>query len=121
MKTTLNSEWPSCDPGTFRHCVTLLQQTITTDISGSVAVFQEGIDPITISARIDFIRGSEIIKSGQDISTTYIKLTSWYRPEFTGGQHLRVNNSHFIIQYAEDVKMLGIFMVLTCIAFGGGI
>jgi SPP1 family predicted phage head-tail adaptor len=119
VKTNINGLWPTIDPGEFRHQVTLLVPTTTTDASGNVQTFAAGAPPITAWAKIDYVRGTELIKAGQDVTQTYIKLTAWYRQEFKSNCRIQVpSGSQFLIQNVENVKEMNTFMVLMCLGIG---
>lgn len=118
-KTNINGTLPTIDPGEFRHQVTLLVPTMVTDASGSVQTFAAGNPPVTAWAKIDYVRGTELLKAGQDVTQTFIKVTSWYRNEFQATGRLQLpSGSQFLIQNVENVKEMNTFMVLTCLGLG---
>jgi len=115
----INDLWPSLDPGSLRHSVTLLQQVSVMGTSGMQAKYQAGDAPIRCRVAIEYIRGDEMIKEGQDVSRSYLKITGWYRQEFVAGLRIQTGfGKQYIIQYAENVRQMNIVMVLTCIAIG---
>lgn len=116
---SLNSDWPDVDPGEFRHEITLLEARADTDASGVKTTYVAGEPPTTAWAKIEYVRATEVIKAGLDVSQVYLKLTMWYRPEFTGGNRIQApNGSQFIIQAAENVRMMNMFQVITCLGVG---
>jgi SPP1 family predicted phage head-tail adaptor len=117
VKPNLNSEFPTVNPGDFRHQIILLEQTIGSDAAGANVSYDAA--PVTAWAKIDFVRGSELIRAGQDVSQSVIKVTMWYRPEFAVSQRIQVpDGSTFIIQYVENVKMMNMYQVLTALGIG---
>jgi head-tail adaptor len=118
-KISLASDWPGIDPGSFRHRVTLLQPTITAGLSGSVATFAASDPPIGAWAKIDYVRGTDLIKAGVEVSQTFTKVTSWWRPEFTVQCQIQFpSGSVYRIQNVENVREMNTYMVLTCLAIG---
>jgi head-tail adaptor len=117
----LNDVFPNIDPGTFRHEVTLLIPTLGSGKAGGIVTYAPGGIPVKAWASIDYTRGDEIIKSGQDVSQVYIKVIMWYRPEFTANNRLQTSDGEqFIIQYVENVKKMNMFQVLMCQGIGAG-
>ena len=118
-RPNINASYPTCDPGDFRHLITLLEPTTGTDESGTTVSYEPGTPPITAFAKIDYLRGTEMIKAGQDVSQTYLKITAWYRPEFSATSRIRTaSGSHYRIQAVENVHEMSVFMVLTCLGIG---
>ncbi len=115
----LNSPWPSIDPGQFRHQITLLEQVSSSDASGMTVTYQPDDIPVTAWAKIEYLRGMDIIKAGQDISQVYLKITAWYRPEFTANKRIQApNGNQYVIQAVENVSEMNVYMVLTCLGIG---
>jgi SPP1 family predicted phage head-tail adaptor len=119
MKTSLFANLPTCDPGDFRDQVTLLVETITNDASGSVQKWAPAFPATNAWSRIDYVRGTDLIRGGQDVTQTYIKVTSWFRKEFQTNCRIQVpGGSQFQIQNVENVKSMNTYMVLTCLGLG---
>jgi SPP1 family predicted phage head-tail adaptor len=119
MKTNINSAWPTIDPGEFRHQITLLSPVAGTDSAGANVTYAADPVPVTAWAKIETIRGDEMIKAGQDVSQVFLKVTSWYRPDFTVNARIQAPSGNvFVIQYIENVREMNVFMVLTCLGIG---
>jgi head-tail adaptor len=111
--------WPAINPGEFKHQVSLLVPTIKTDISGGVATYAPAVPPVNTFVKIQYLRGDEIVKSGQDVSQVYLKLTGWYRPEFSTQIRVQLPSGIIVlVQYVENVLETNTYMVLTCIGIG---
>jgi len=111
------ADWPVIDPGKFRHRVALLNQSQSTDASGVSATWTAG--PTIAWMAIEYVRGTDIIKAGQDVTQSYLKLTGWWRPEFTASQRVQVpSGAVYIIQAVENVLEMNQYMVLTCLGVG---
>jgi SPP1 family predicted phage head-tail adaptor len=113
-------EWPEIDPGRFRQRITLLERRQDQDASGAKTTYAPATPPVRAWAEIVFVRGTEVLKAGQDVSQVFLTLTTWYRKELVkGGRFLAPDGSEFIIQALENVRMLNVYHVLTCIGVGG--
>jgi head-tail adaptor len=118
-KPNINADIPTVNPGTFRHQITLLSPVAGSDASGATLTYQASVPPVTAWASIDYIRGADLIKSGQEATQAIIKVTSWYRSQFTPQSRLQLpSGASFIIQYLENVKEMNTFMILTCLGLG---
>ena len=116
----INDDWPSIDPGRFRNQVSLLAKNNKTSGSGIVISYEPIDPPVTAQVDIQFVRGDELIKGGVDVSQSFLKMTGWYRAEFSAGNRIRTSDGQeFTIQYRENVRFMGIYMVLTCLSIGG--
>lgn len=119
QKYNLNNSYPTCNPGEFRNIITLLQPVTTVGVAGSETAYQAGSPATTAHARIEYLRGSEQIRSGIDISQQYLKITAWYDPAFTVQSRIQTEGgSVYIIQNVENVREMSVFMVLWCIGLG---
>jgi head-tail adaptor len=119
MKPSLNNPFPAINPGEFRHQVSLLVPVTTQDGSGSVVTYELANPAISAWVKIVYVRGDEIFKSGQDVSQSIVKLTGWYRPEFTVTTRVQLPDGNpVIIQYLENVNLMNTYMVLTCMGIG---
>jgi len=115
----INDIWPSINPGEFRHKVSLLSQVNAIGKAGMETTWSPGDTPVYVWAKIEFLRGDELVGSGIDISRAYLKVTSHYSAAFSGGQRIQTaDGKQYIIQYPENVKNMNIYMVLTCLAIG---
>jgi head-tail adaptor len=118
-KDSFYADYPTIDPGSFRHQIILLSQTLGSDAGGSTFTYQVGVPPVTTWAKIDYLRGDELLKSGQDVSQSFLKVTAWYRAEFAAGSRIQApSGSQFIIQNVENVKEMNMYMVLMCLGIG---
>jgi head-tail adaptor len=115
----LNADFPTLNPGDFRHQILLLEPVTTIGEAGSVTSYQPGHPRVAAWAKIEFLRGDEIIKSGVDASQSFIKVVTWWRPEFTvKSRILTPSGQHFIIQTIENVKSMNTYMVMMCLSVG---
>jgi len=114
-----NPSWPTIDPGQFRHQITLLEQVPGSDASGVTVTYTPDSNPIVAWAKIDYLRGDAMIKAGQDVSQVYLKITMWYRAEFTANKRIRApNGNQYVIQAVENVLEMNTYMVLMCLGVG---
>lgn|ERR1017187_2515514 len=116
---TNTQNWPEIDPGTFRHRITLLQQVLGTDTSGVETTYKPVSPSVTAWVSFNYMRGTDVIKSGQDVSQVYITLIGWWRTQFTANSRIQTDDGdQFIVQAVENIKRMNTYMVLTCIGFG---
>jgi SPP1 family predicted phage head-tail adaptor len=110
------------NPGRFRHTITLLQATSGTDASGvSVTYSQGATKPVTQKAEIRYLRGSESLKSGQDVSEIWIEVTTRYNAALARlGRFVAPDGNQYVIQSADNVQMRNVFLVMTCKGAGVG-
>src|SRR5262249_1815050 len=111
--------WPMLDPGKMVHWVTVMQETPVADISGTSTVWSSFV---SCWAQIDAIRGSDVLKSGQD--TTQLFLTVKIRWQTGILPKMRVqtaSGSTFIIQAVENIGERNVVLVLNCIALASNL
>jgi head-tail adaptor len=111
--------WPAINPGEFKHQVSLLVPTIKTDASGGVSTYAPSVPPVQAWVKIQYIRGDEIVKAGQDVSQVYVKLTGWYRSEFSAQTRVQLPSGIIVlVSYVENVGEMNTYMILTCLGIG---
>jgi hypothetical protein len=116
---SLASDFPNIDPGKFRVQITLLQPVIGSDASGTVATYAPATPAVKAMVGFDYVRGTDIIKAGQDVSQVYVNMTGWWRPQFTPNCRVQTaDGDQFIIQAVENVKRMNCYMVLVCLGIG---
>jgi SPP1 family predicted phage head-tail adaptor len=107
------------NPGRLRHTITLLEPQTTVGVSGVETTFAPGSPPVTALAEIKYVRGVDVIKSGQVVSQTYLTVTIRYNPAFTAGKRIqKYDGKQYIIQAVENVREMNAYMVLTCLGLG---
>ena len=119
MKTSLYTPWPTIDVGLFRHKITLLEQVPGIDAAGSNVAYLPGNPIVTAWANIEYVHGLELIRAGQDVTQAFLKITSWWRTEFTVNSRIQApSGNQYIIQAFENVKEMNTYMVLMCLGIG---
>jgi SPP1 family predicted phage head-tail adaptor len=115
----LNSDFPGIDPGQFRHQITLLEEVTATDSSGTSVSWQADPVPVVAWMKIEALRSTEVIKAGLDVSQVYLKLTGWYRSQFTANKRIQSpGGNQYVIQAVENVLEMNTYMVLLCLGIG---
>lgn len=115
----MTSNWPKVNPGEFRHQITLLEELVGSGPSGASVAYVADDPPIQAWAKIEYLRGDEIIKSGQDISQAFLMVTMWYRPQFVVGKRIQVpSGNQYIIQNVDNTLEMNTYMTLHCIGIG---
>lgn len=116
---SLGDKFPSIDPGEFRHHFTFLNQIPASDASGTSVSWSAASPPETAWGKMQMVRGTDVIKSGQDTAQVFMMLTTWYRSGSYSNKRIQTpNGSQFVIQAVENVLQMNAFMVLTCIGIG---
>lgn len=106
--------------GLLRHSITLLEQSISSDISGAATTYAPDDPPITARAMIQYVSGKELLASGQDVSQVVLKVTIRYRPEFAPNKRIQgPNGNQYIIQAIDNVNGMNVYMILLCMGVGG--
>ena len=107
------------NPGQFRHHITILEETTTTDESGVVVTYAPATPPVMAWAKIEGLRAEDQIKSGQDISTVQLRVTVRYNPLFIPAKRIQKwNGNQYIIKGVENVMEMNAYMILTCEGIG---
>ena len=113
--------WPSINPGELRHTITQLNQLTGTDASGANISYVPASPPVTVRAKIQPMKGSDVIRAGQDIAKVPVEITVRYSAVVTWQPNMRIlsdNGSVFIIQAIQNVEERNILLVLTCLGLG---
>ena len=108
--------WPTLNAGDLRHRVTVLEETVTANAAGTDTVLSP---VISAWARIEPMKGTDIIRSGQDITQTPIIVSMYYDARVQPKMQLQVLNGRYAIQAIRNVLELNAVMELTCLAIAG--
>ena len=107
------------DPGRFRHLITLLEPTQGTDASGVSITYAPASPPVTEYAQIEYVRGADVIKSGQDVSQTYLTVHLRYNSAFAANKRIQApNGNQYIILSVENILERNAYLVLNCVGIG---
>jgi SPP1 family predicted phage head-tail adaptor len=113
-----DNPWPSIDPGRFRHKITFLEQATTSDASG-MGISWSPSSQSPLRAQIEYIRGTDVIKAGQDVSQAFLTITTWWRSWLNTNMRVQgPTGSIYVIRSIENVSELNRFAVLTCVGLG---
>ena len=116
----IENGWPTVDVGSMRHAITIQQQGPTSpptyDSAGPHLVWTTFAAAM---AAIETVRGTDVIKSGQDTTQLFLTATIWYQAGIQ--PNMRVvsdNGSVYVIQAVENILELNVVLVLKCLALG---
>jgi head-tail adaptor len=113
-----DNPWPSIDPGQFRHLITFLEQDLVQDGSG-VSPQWNPAEQSPVWMKVEYMRGTDKFKAGQNVAQALVTLTGYWRPWFSTDMRVQLRNgSQFIIQSIENVLEMNTFAVLTCVGLG---
>lgn len=113
------TNWPQYNPGRFRTLVTVLEQVDGQDASGVSTSYVADVPPITCYADVEYVRGQDMLRAGQDVTQSYLMVTSWYNAAFSSQKQILVDGDGiYIIQSVDNSRLMGVLMVLTCLRIG---
>jgi SPP1 family predicted phage head-tail adaptor len=109
------SAWPQLDPGKAIHRIAILKQTTVTDISGTATKWVKFVDAW---AEIKPVRGTEVLKSGQDTAQLFLTVTIYWQAGIQSNMRVQSLNGTYIIQTIENPGMRNVILILNCLALG---
>ena len=108
--------WPTLNSGDLRHRVTVLAETVTDTAAGTDTV----LSPLVSAwAKIEPMKGTDIIRSGQNITELPILVSMYYDARVQPKMQLQAPNGRYAIQAIRNVLELSAVMELTCLAIAG--
>jgi head-tail adaptor len=107
--------WPTIDPGELRNQISILQPTPSSDVSGNTVVMAPFL---TAYAKIDAVRGTDVLKSGQVTTQEFLVITMWYQPGVLADMQVQALNGLYVIQSVENLLEMDIVLKLNCLALG---
>ena len=108
--------WPSLNPGNLRHRVTVLAETAMTNAAGTDTVLSP---VITAWAKIEPMKGTDVIRSGQNITQLPVMVSMYYDDRVQPNMQLQTVNGRYSVQAIRNVLGLNAVMELTCLAIAG--
>ena len=107
--------WPTLDPGDLRHQITILRPTPSSDESGTTVVMAPFA---TARAKIEPVRGIDVIRSGQTTTQLFLTVTMWWQAGILADMQVQAPNGLYVIQAVDNVLELNQILKLTCLALG---
>jgi head-tail adaptor len=104
--------YPTIDPGSMRHQITILEQTPSSDESGSTVIWTQ---KFVVRGSIDIVRGLEAIRSGRDTTQIYATIKIWWQTGILPNQRIQAGDDTYLIQSIENVLKMNVVLVLNCI------
>jgi SPP1 family predicted phage head-tail adaptor len=108
-------KWPTLDPGEMRHQVTILKQTASEDVSGKTVVMMPFL---TAWAKIEPVRGIDVIRSGQVTTQLYLTISIWWQAGILADMQVQALNGLYVIQSVENLLEMNHALKLNCVALG---
>jgi SPP1 family predicted phage head-tail adaptor len=116
--------WPSINIGMLRHRIAIQSEVDTGqyDAAGKKMSWQDFIP--SAMAAIETVRGTDVIRAGQNTAQLYLTITIPYQRDFNGNPiqaNMRVigpTGSTYLIQAIENILEMGVVLVLNCIGLG---
>ena len=108
--------WPSIDPGSMIHRITILQQTPGSDSSGTTVNWT----PFVVAwAAINPVRANDIVRHGLDTAQLYVSIEiRWQAGILTNMRVQTESGAIYIIQAIENQQERNVILRLVCIAVG---
>jgi len=114
MATAKNTDPCALAAGDLRHSINILAPTsYTSGASGMVPVYTTAFSGVR--AKLDPVRGIELIRSGQDVSQVFITVTIRYMPGITTQMQVQAYHGTYRIQSIENVLERNRVLKLMCI------
>lgn len=118
-RPSLGDVWPVADPSEFIHQIVWLEQQTVNDESGVSVVYAASSPPSTTWCKIEWMRGEDVIKSGQDTSQLYGTVTIHYRPGIVANRRIQApGGGVYIIRSVENVRLMNMFYRINIVALG---
>ena len=108
-------KWPTLDSGEMRHQITILAQVPATDVSGGTVAMAPFV---TCYAKIEPVRGIDVIKSGQETTQLFLIISIWWQAGILANMQVQALNGLYLIQSVENVLELDVVLKLNCLAIG---
>jgi head-tail adaptor len=108
-------KWPALDAGEMRHQITILKQVPASDESGNTVAMAPFI---TCYAKIEVVKGLDVIKSGQETTQLFLIVSIWWQAAIAANMQVQALNGLYLIQSVENVLELDVVLKLNCLALG---
>jgi SPP1 family predicted phage head-tail adaptor len=106
------------EAGDLRHSITILQPWITMGSSGAETSYTAFLSDVR--AKIEPMRGTDIVKSGMTTTQTFLTVTIRYVSGITAQMQVqRQSGATYIIQAIENVLERNRVLKLLCLDIGG--
>lgn len=112
--------FPSIDIGSLRHAITIQVEGPTSPPTIGPGGQQLAWSTFTTAdAAISAVRGTDVVRSGQDTTQLFLTVAIWYQDGILSNMRIvNENGSVYVIQSAENVLEMGTVLVLNCVALG---
>ena len=108
-------KWPTLDSGEMRHQITILRQVPSVDVSGGTVAMAP---LVTCYAKIEPVRGLDVIKSGQETTQLFLVISIWWQAGILANMQVQALNGLYLIQSVENLLELDVVLKLNCLAIG---
>jgi len=101
--------------GSLRHPVTILQSQPVQDVSGTALAW---VPFLEVRASVTPMRGTDLVRSGQDTTLLYITVGMRYQGGITSAMRVQTATGTYSIQAIENVQERNRRLNLFCLALG---
>jgi hypothetical protein len=119
---------PVLDIGACRHQLNFYQQVVASPATYDAAGVTSGWTPFAAGQGVMAAlggqvagnrKGVDVIKGDQTASETYVTAAMWFVPGITPSMRFKdENGTTYIVQSMEDVLVMQVVLVLTCLVIG---
>lgn len=102
--------------GDLIHSITFLEKTNVIDASGNTETWASAGK--VSRAKIDPMRGLELIRSGVDVTQNYITISIRYRDDVDATMRVQFESKVYLIEAIENVLERNRVLKLTCLGLG---
>ena len=110
-------KWPFLDAGELVHQITILRPVPGEDASGTTV---DMVPWKTVYAKIDVLRGTDTVQSGQITSQTMVTISTWWFDGMESNMQIQTHDGRYIIRAIEKVSLRNIVLKMDCISLSGG-
>jgi head-tail adaptor len=113
--------WPALDIGRMRHQVTIQKLgPVAPPVYDEAGPQQQWLPIVTgAMAAIDTVRGSDVVKSGQETTQLYLTVGIWFQDGITPDMRvLSDNGAVYVVQSIENILEMNVVLILNCVGLG---
>jgi SPP1 family predicted phage head-tail adaptor len=97
------------------HWIALLQQSASSDISGTTVTWMPFL---STWAKIEPVRGTDVIKSGQITTQLYLTITMRWQTGILPNMRVQARHGTYVIQSVENPGERDVLLILNCVGLG---
>jgi SPP1 family predicted phage head-tail adaptor len=108
--------WPKLNAGEMIHRVTIQRMVPAVGRTGNTFNWTDWSTGVW--AKIVPVRGTDVVKGGQDTTQLYVTISIWWMPGILASMRVVGNGKTYVIQSVENIQERNIVLVLNCLLLG---